>query len=368
MTDVKIVDLRPQMVRRFTRSDKRPSSPSVLGRFAGWISDFIINRKIASRPEVTGTPLLVSVGNLALGGTGKTPVVMSLARELASSGLKGAVLTRGYGSPLSGPLIIERENSLAGDEARMMAGHLEDTGWPVVQSRHRPDGLKFLKSMDKDLKIILLEDAFQTGGLARHIDLVILDSWHVVDSSEKPALMPVTGPVFPFGPWRETAGGAERADALLVETEGGIPQTSTTEQPVFSFRRFVKLNLVHGPERELTDLNLALLSGIARPEKFEDAVLKLMPKKAVLGLRCQDHVKYTNRLVDEILKEMDGTEAEILVTTAKDWVKLSNVWSDPRPVFVLEMSLIWQQKNALNQWLVERVNQLDSDQPGSTIP
>ena len=241
------------------------------------------------------------------------------------------------------------------DEARMMAQRLDSTGWPVIQSRNRPRGLEFLKKLSPDLQIILLEDAFQTGGLARHVDLVILDSWLVDSRGGQSILQPLTGSVFPFGPWRETAGGADRASALLVESEAELPEVSFHGQPVFSFRRFVELRHVSGPAVGTEARNCALVSGIARPEKFEAAALELLDQPAVLSLRCRDHVNYGQSLVQTILKEMDETGAETLLTTAKDWVKLSGVWNDSRPVMVLDMELKWAKKDAFNHWLVERV-------------
>ncbi len=365
---MKIVDLRPMVVRRFTRNDQRPSTPGIFGRLAGWFSDELIRKRVARRPRAQGSALLISVGNLALGGTGKTPVVMALARDLAAAGLKGAVLTRGYGSPLAGPFLVEPDNLLAGDEARMMAHRLSDFSWPVVQSKNRPEGQKFLAKLSCDFQVVLLEDAFQTGGLARHVDLLILDSWLIEETGAETRLVPITGSVFPFGPWRETFRGADRATALLVEGKADLPGISQKGQPVFSFSRFVELSHVHGSDVEADVGSWALVSGIARPEKFEASAMNLLGEPVVLVLRCRDHANYTKKLQETILKAMDETGAEGLVTTAKDWVKLSNVWNDPRPVLVLNMELIWGNKDAFNQWLVECVKNQGSDQSSATAP
>ena len=113
--------------------------------------DRIQARRVGRRPAPPPDPWIVSVGNLALGGTGKTPVVAELARDLAAAGHTGCVLTRGYGSPLAGPLRVDADNPGAGDEARMMAQRLDSTEWPVVQSRNRPRGLEFLKKHFRQL-------------------------------------------------------------------------------------------------------------------------------------------------------------------------------------------------------------------------
>lgn len=310
----------------------------------------------------------MSVGNLALGGTGKTPLVMAIARDLAAMGLQGAVLTRGYGSSLAGPLLVQADNVQAGDEARMMAGQLSDFGWSVVQSRVRPKGLNFLHETQPHLQLILLEDAFQTTGLPRHVDLVILDSWQVVQEHGSHLLEPVAGNVFPFGPWRESAGGAKRATALLGEGGPSFPDFSLTGQPAFSFHRTMEMRQVQGTETGESGKAWALVSGIARPEKFEASAQDILGKNVVLKVRCRDHENYGPKLVRNILNHMDDTGARGLVTTAKDWVKLSHMWQDSRPVFVLDMELVWHEKNAFNHWLVERVKDLEAGQSALTAP
>jgi len=365
---MKIIDLRPGLVRRFTRTDKHPAKPGFRGRLAGLVSDAIINRKVASRQPPPKGALLVAVGNLALGGTGKTPVVMALAEGLAAAGIAGAVLTRGYGSSAAGPLVVHPDNENAGDEARMMALNLESCQWPVVQSRNRPEGLEFIRRMSPDLQVVLLEDAFQTARLARHVDLLILDSWEISGGGDSLQLSPVTGSIFPFGPWRETAAGARRASALLVEDRNLKVLKSSFGQPVFPFTRYVELRQVRGADCVDSSTRWALLSGIARPEKFENSARELLEGSLVLSVRCKDHARYGKALLKTIRREMDSTEAGALLTTAKDWVKLSSVWDDPRPVVVLDMKLQWAEKNALHQWLVKRVGELKNGQSDSTAP
>ena len=365
---MKILDLRPLLIKRFARSDQRPTAPDFWGKLAGFVADRIVKRRVSSRPSPGAGPLLVAVGNLALGGTGKTPMVMAIAGDMAARGITGAVLTRGYGSQLTGPLIVQQENIEAGDEARMMAGQLDEFGWVVVQSRNRPEGLAFLNKAKPQLRMILLEDAFQTNGLPRHIDLLILDSWQEIQQTGKTVLTPSTGNVFPFGPWRESAQGAARATALLGEGGATFPSYSAAGQPAFSFGRTVNMRQVHGPVISEDMPAMALVSGIARPEKFEASVMNILGKKAVLSIRCRDHENFGTKLVDTIVGQMNETGAGAMVTTAKDWVKLSHFWEDPRPVMVLDLELMWHKKDAFNHWLVERVNKLETDQSGLTAP
>ncbi len=366
---MRILDLRPFYVRRFSRPGQPPKSPGFFGEALGWLQAQVMARRVAQRPAVAPGPLLVSVGNLALGGTGKTPVVMSLAEGLAALGISGAILTRGYGSSLGGPLQVLPDNSAAGDEARMMAAHLEGFGWPVVQARQRKAGLDFLLGQAAGYQIILLEDAHQTGGLPRDLDLVILDNWKTRESSEGWILEPATGSVFPFGPWRESYRGAERAEVFLIEEQAHVSLVGNRGQLVFAFSRETKLRQVRGEEVSAGDLKWGVVSGIARPEKLEDAIQGMLAM-VVLSVRCQDHVPYTRATVHKLTAALDQAGAQGLVTTEKDWVKLSSLWEDPRPVLVLDLELKWQQKNALLHYLKERVGEAKTgiDQSGSTAP
>ena len=190
--------------------------------------------------------------------------------------------------------------------------------------------------------------------------MLILDSWQIHQENGEDRLEPVTGPVFPLGPWRETAQGSLRATALLIEGGQCPPEKSRTGQPVFSFGRKVKLRPVRGQVKDGVEHRWALVSGIARPHRFEAGASESLDQPVVLSLRCQDHVDYSKPLLAKIVRQMDSAGATALVTTAKDWIKLAALWQDPRPVMVLDMELFWDKENALNQWLVERINPVKS--------
>ena len=367
---MKVVDLRPRAVKWALACWGRPrqgrdvgdSSSSRLSP-AGWYSRIlgrIMAQRVNRRPlPSSGPPFLLSVGNLALGGTGKTPVVGTLARDLANRGLRGAILTRGFGSDLPGPIVVDASNPRAGDEARWHAGRLAGSGWTVVQARNRPRGLDFLLQNQPGLDVVLIEDAHQTAGLGRHLDLVILDRWVQQGSGQEEILAAQTGPVFPFGPWRESSAGADRAGILLVESETGVPGTSLLGQPVATFQR--KLNLRDpraGKEAPPVPSSWAGLSGIAHPGAFEAAVAQSVSESPALVIRCGDHVAYTSGLVERILGELDHSGADRLVTTAKDWVKLEEFWPGAMPVLVADLVIEWGNKNALPDLIEERVESL----------
>ena len=367
---MKVVDLRPWPVRLALAGWKRSGNLSIpvsrtpvtcyAADWYGSLLDRIMARRVNGRPAPPPSrPFLVSVGNLALGGTGKTPVVGALAIALAERGLKGAILTRGFGSDLAGPLVVHPGDPLAADEARWHAGQLSECGWTVVQSRSRPRGLLFLLDLLPGLDVVLLEDAHQTADLARHLDVAIVDSWARQESSGQEFLLSRTGPIFPFGPWRETAAGAKRAGILLIETEETIPAISTSGQPVAVFHRRVKLRDPHAPAGETASPGRwAGLSGVAHPHRFEQAAAQAVGSEPSVVIRCSDHVQYTTGLVGRILQEMEKTGTDQLVTTAKDWVKLEGLWPGRIPVQVADLAIVWGEENALPDLVEKRVQSL----------
>ena len=364
---MRILDLRPKTVRLMSslwgggspirgQLADDPGSGSLPGRLAGRIADDLMVRRIGGRTKAQQGPLVVSVGNLALGGTGKTPVVTTLAAELADGGRTGAILTRGFGSPLAGPLIVEPENLLAGDEARMMAGALTGSGWTVVQARRRHRGLDFLLAKDPGLDIVIVEDGHQTARVGRDLDIVILDAWLLVSDAGVNHVRPLTGPVFPFGPWRESAAGAFRAGIWLLETEEVDLPGGAGGQEVVTFQRRLTLR---GPGGEtapdLSGKRPAVLSGIARPEAFESSLGRVMENEPILAVRCGDHARYAPRLVAEISGAVRGAGADFLVTTAKDWVKLEPFWGDAVPVLVADLQISWGSGKTLSAMVEERL-------------
>ena len=360
---MRIMDLRPTLERHFSsrwleghnRPKFRSEKPNFLTRFYSRLADRWMANLVQQRNAAPDGPFVLSVGNLALGGTGKTPVIMTLANDLAGRGNRGCILTRGFKSPLSGPLKVDPANVLAGDEARLMASRVLTLGWPVIQSRNRALGLSFILENFEGLDYVLCEDGHQTRKLGRHLDILILDQWQVMAGPDGSRLQPVTGPVFPFGPYRESACGAQRAGIILVETDQEIPALGMDGQMIATFTRQVSLRSVSNlaGDHHIT-CPYAVLSGIARPGPFERSMTGLIGFEPLLAIRLRDHQEYSPRLIKTIINELDAEGGLPLVTTAKDWVKLEPLWPTDRVVLVAELELEWGQQNALPQLVEER--------------
>jgi len=364
---MRIFDLRPGTVRFMSRlwgrgtsvrgqQEANPAAPHLAARLTAKVADGLTARRVAARSLGASGPAIVSIGNLALGGTGKTPVVAALADDLAASGLKGAVLTRGFGSPLAGPLTVDPGNDLAGDEARLIASVLADRGWPVIQARRRVKGLDYLLDTHPATEIVIVEDGHQTAHLGRHLDVVILDGWYVDRQEGGGKVHAATGPVMPFGPWRESSAGADRAGIWLLETEADMPGEGVGGQSVAPFQRKLSLRDPRSEQKvESPDGRPAIHSGIARPEAFEQSLVNVLKNEAVLAVRCGDHAMYAPRLVAKITGAAREAGADFMVTTAKDWVKLKPFWPADFPVLVADLEIRWGSGKTLAELVREHL-------------
>lgn len=354
---MRIVDLRPAPVRLLTARWQGagtgaglPPGAAALTRLAdAWQA-----RRASARPRPLGAALVVSIGNLALGGTGKTPVTAQLALDLAAAGLRGAVLTRGYGSQLAGPLAVAPGLAGAGDEARLLAGLLGPSGWLVVQARRRAAGAAWLAAQAPGLDVLLVEDGHQTAGLGRHLDILIVAPDRRAPAGE---LRPLAGPVAPYGPWRESAAGAARAAIWLVEGTESLPPGPPGTQ-VAGFRREYALEGAPPP-----DGPAALLSGIARADAFEAEAARILGARAALAIRCRDHEAYAGPMLARIDRLLRQAGIAAVVTTAKDRVKLAGRWGARPPLHVLGMQLRWEGATALPDLVRERLDAVRRGMP-----
>ncbi len=358
---MRILDWRPRSERYLTSLWRGQASGSVQrigwgGRLWADCHRRVVSYRVRKRPVPSGKPFVISVGNLALGGTGKTPVVIALAQDLATRGYDGSVLTRGYRSPLAGPLEVTVDNALAGDEARLLADTLADTQWPIVQARTRALGLRYLLAKDTPPAVVLLEDGHQTAGVGRDLDILILDNWTVLDTAEGPRVGVRTGQVFPFGPWRESADGARRAQILLLETDTEVPVSGLWGSQVVTFQRSFACRAANSAaEREVRPRNPALVSGIARPAKFEAGSRQLLDTEPELAIRLADHAPYGPRLLDRVRKAMAEAYCDSLVTTAKDWIKMAPFWPEELPAYIVDLAIEWGKGKTLTDLVGERL-------------
>jgi tetraacyldisaccharide 4'-kinase len=297
---------------------------------------------------------VVAVGNLAVGGSGKTPLVAWLASRLAGGGRKVAVLCRGVGGRAGDPVnvVSDGERMLegaerVGDEAVWLAGAAP--GVPVLAGRNRAAlGLRALSVFGSE--VLLLDDGFQHWRLERDVDLVCLDARLGIGN----------GHVLPRGPLREPASGLTRAHALVWtrahpgEAEPACARSLPRSLPRFRVEIAPKAlrDVASGERVELSALagrRVGLLAAIARPDRLR-ADLERMGARVERERTFADHHAYRPR-------DVESLDAELLwVTTAKDAVKLPVRWLSRCPLWVLEEEVRPQGASQLLEWLARRLD------------
>ncbi|MCC7275067.1 MAG: tetraacyldisaccharide 4'-kinase [Alphaproteobacteria bacterium] len=283
-------------------------------------------RQARARPWRAPVPV-VCVGNLTLGGTGKTPVAIDLAERLSAR--QPHVLTRGYGGRLAGPVRVDRAAHSAadvGDEPLLLA-----RAAPTWVARDRVAGAR--AAVEGGAGLLVLDDGFQNPSLAKDLALVVVDGETGYGN----------GLVFPAGPLREpVAAGLARASALIVMGEDRRGTAARSPVPVLRARLVPRMPLGFVPRAPLV-----AFAGIGRPGKFFATLEGL--GATLLGRHAfPDH--YFFREAD--LLRLEGLAAACgarLVTTEKDAARLPTTWRGR--IAALRVAVEWEAPDALRALL-----------------
>ncbi len=324
---------------------------------AGWRVGARVQRALYDlglRERVRLPARVISVGNLAVGGSGKTPLVAWLARELLGRGRKLAVLSRGVGGQRIGEtnVVSDGERCLAsaldvGDEPLWIARAAP--GVPVLAGRNRVAlGLHAIAVFGAEW--LLLDDGFQHHRLARDVDLVCLDARSGLGN----------GHLLPRGPLREAPARLARAHALVFTRApgDGAPIREDPRLPAGLPRFRVEIapralrDLSSGASLPLDALRgqrCGVLAAIARPERLRDAVAALGATVHAVR-RFADHHVYTS---DEI-RALDP--ALLWITTGKDAVKIPPAWLGRARLLALEEDVAPSGALELLEWLEQRLH------------
>ncbi len=302
---------------------------------------------------------VVSVGNLTLGGTGKTPMVIHIAALLMKRSRRPAIVSRGYGRQDESALLVVSDGSqvlvdsaLGGDEPVLIASAVP--GLPVVVCRDRFEaGVAAHERFASD--IVILDDGFQHIRLKRDLDIVLIDAADPFGNRR----------LFPAGILREPVSALKRADAVVITGSDRAADleplkrtiAAHTDARLFTSRLLPK-NLVEIMTGRVMNLDalqgaeVLALCGIARPASFLSVLGSLgavVKEQAVFP----DHYEYTGRDLANLFRTAADHRIGMIVTTEKDAVRLKRL--RPEGIWALRVELVVAERETWESLLLGRL-------------
>ncbi len=305
-----------------------------------------------------GAPV-IAVGNLTTGGTGKTPLVEWIAKELAQSGRRVCVLTRGYGRRSSGRVIVSNGGQIlagvdeSGDEASLLAQHLNGKSAVICDADRVAAAQWAIENFGSD--VFILDDAFQHQRIARNLNIVTIDATNPWGN----------GHFLPAGTLREPRGSLARADCVVITRSDQSDRVVELQSKIRKIRSDIPIFLSRMTptafrslsEDERTEINPALpiaaFCGIANPGSFFT-----LPRTAGFELTdtqaFRDHHDYTQADIDRVVRDARGHGAQALITTAKDAVKVRSL-NFGLPCYVAEIAIDIDRKDEFRELILNAI-------------
>lgn len=288
----------------FWHGDRGRLAPILLAPLSAVFDAAARLRKLAVKPWRAPVPV-ICVGNLTVGGAGKTPTVLALADRLQAGGLRVGCLSRGYGGKATGPLQVDPQHHRAaevGDEPLLLAGAA-----PTWIARDRKDGARV--AVAEGVDVLLLDDGLQNPTLIHDLALVVVDAEYGFGN----------GRLLPAGPLREPVErGLARAGAVVLigEDRHGVAAALARRVPMILTAQLM-------PDDDafaLKGRKVLAFAGIGRPAKFF-ATVERLGADIVARVPLADHHRYTPDEAMRLVEEAQRLGA-VPVTTAKDFVRL----------------------------------------------
>ncbi len=298
---------------------------------------------------------IVSIGNITTGGVGKTPITLEAAKYFLAMNKKVAIVSRGYGSKLSGnkPNLISDGSgplfsaSVAGDEPYWLSENCK--GAYVVTSKSRLRAEKYLAQTYAP-DVIILDDAFQHRKIKRDIDILLIDSKNKFGNKY----------LLPAGPLRENIQSINRADKIIVvnksyETDKALMFCDNLKKKFSKSTYLCKMvpeNIYNIKNKEILpyDTRIMAFSAIGQPSGFFDFLKK--DYKLVAVLEFEDHHRYDKSDISKIIEFAQEENIEHVVTTEKDAVKLIDLVKDvdiPIKIYSLKLKAYLDIKEVLGE-------------------
>lgn len=315
--------------------NKPPFFPWKLFLWISWVYGWFVQKRLQQRCPTKISVPVICVGNLTLGGVGKTPVVLSLAEHYLKKGEKVGFLTRGYGGTLKGPLQVNLNNHTAkevGDEP-LLLGRIA----PTWVARDRVLGAR--QMVKKGITLIIMDDGYQNPFLYKDLSLIVVDGVQGFGNKT----------VFPLGPLREPfAFGLNRADGVIVVRP---PSQALKEDLSFYTGEIIQAEMVLETSPPIPQKVVAFC-GIGNPDKFfkslEAENVTILERKSF-----PDHYVYKDFDLTDLKKKAIFWGVP-LVTTEKDWVRLDK--QNKKDVLPVAAKLKWKEWGKMKALLKKKVS------------
>lgn len=335
---------------------------SAYGAVAAWRRAWYL--RDPSRRRALARPV-VSIGNLRVGGSGKTPVVEYVARMLQTQGERPAILTRGYGRRVArdGVTVVSDARGVragldeAGDEPLMLARALPGVAVLVSTDRHLAGTLAERRL---DVTVHILDDGFQHLGLARDVDLLLVAE---EDLADRP---------LPGGRLRENLAAATAADAALVtagyDTAAARIGRALDVPTVFRVTRSIGAPRMIAEPRDSVVVPQAsrvfTVAGIARPDRFVADVIAA-GWDVTGSMTFRDHHRFDARDVKRIAAAARSAAASLILTTEKDAVRLASLALDDVPIACVPLVTGIEPEERFCGWLIDRLSRARHQAPST---
>ena len=297
---------------------------------------------------------VISVGNITVGGSGKTPTVQYLSKLLQSKGKKVGIISRGYGRKSKNTIIVTdgkikpKSWENFGDEPYMLAKNLE--GIPIIVGESRYEaGIKMIAKFNPD--IIIMDDGFQHISLHRDLDIVLINSKDTKKSHR----------LIPLGLLREPLSNLSRAD-LVIFTKTNIYKPSQYQEkikkkikcPIINNKIEIDNTLIdkNGESHDLKIINsknIYIFSGLGDQESFK----KIMGKTGAIIVghdKYQDHYIYKKNDLKNIEKNAKEKNASFIITTEKDILKKIN-YNKNMKLYYVKIKMVFEPENILRKYI-----------------
>jgi tetraacyldisaccharide 4'-kinase len=315
----------------------------------GWAYGAVAARRMTSPGERVDAPI-VCIGNPTVGGAGKTPTALALAALLAGKCYRPAILTRGYGGALAGPVRVDTTQHDAGDvgdEALLLA-----RAFPTIVAQDRVSGAR--AALEEGANVIIMDDGFQNPALVKDLSILVVDAARGIGN----------GRAFPAGPLRAPLKPQlAAAQALLVIGDANEPVDRLAAQASGAGLRVFHGRLRPDPAAvtDLAEQHVLAFAGIGDPEKFF-RTLDHSGIAAPVRRGFPDHHRYTDAEATHLLEEA-AREGLVLLTTEKDAMRLTThgpVGELGRRAKTLPVTLDLSDADGLLAFVVERIEALPS--------